>query len=128
MTIASALIVAAGRGRRMSGDVPKQYRDLAGRAVLTHTVQRFLAHPGVADVQVVIHPDDRDLYVAATAGLAVLEPVLGGQTRQQSVRNGLAAIAARVEPPTPVLIHDGARPLVSDAVIDRVLAARKSVV
>ena len=110
----------------MPGDVPKQYRQLAGRAVLTHAVRRFMTHPEVDTVQVVIHPDDRNLYDVAMAGLALPEPVMGGETRQESVRNGLAALAAEAPAGSRVLIHDGARPLVSAALIDRILYALES--
>lgn len=127
MTTTHALIVAAGRGTRMAADVPKQYRQLAGRSVLAHTIAAFLGHPGIASVRVVIHPDDDAHYRDATAGLTLAPPVTGGKTRQQSVRNGLAALAGTGAGDDRVLIHDGARPLVSAAIIDRVLAALDSV-
>lgn len=124
MTVA-ALIVAAGRGVRAgrAGLAPKQYAPLAGRPVLARTVAAFAAAPAVDSITVVIHPDDRDLYAASLpAGIAKLTPpVAGGATRQESVRLGLEALAAR--PPDAVLIHDAARPLVTSEVIARVLAA-----
>lgn len=122
MTI-GAIIVAAGRGTRAAASAsrPKQYVDLAGRCVLTRTLDCFLAHPRIAFTLVVIHPDDRALYDAATAGLAgtLLAPVNGGATRQDSVRNGLVALAQQHV--TRVLIHDAARPFLPHDVIDRVL-------
>ena len=117
-----ALIVAAGRGHRAGGGLPKQYRTLGGRSVLRRAIEAMLAHAGVSAVQVVIHPDDADLYGAATCGLALRPPVAGGATRQQSVLNGLDAIAA-AGGAAVVLIHDAARPLVPPEVVDRVLAA-----
>lgn len=116
------LIVAAGRGVRAGGDVPKQYRLLAGRPVLRRAVEAFVAHPGIATVRVVIHADDADACAAATAGLALAPPVVGGATRQASVLAGLEAIAA-AGGASHVLVHDAARPLVTAATIDRVLAA-----
>jgi 2-C-methyl-D-erythritol 4-phosphate cytidylyltransferase / 2-C-methyl-D-erythritol 2,4-cyclodiphosphate synthase len=116
-----ALIVAAGRGERAPGDVPKQYRPLAGRPVLRRTIEAFLGHPAVDGVQTVIHVDDRSLYEAATAGLRLNAPVIGGATRAESVRRGLEALGR--SPPRCVLIHDGARPLVSAALIERVARA-----
>jgi 2-C-methyl-D-erythritol 4-phosphate cytidylyltransferase / 2-C-methyl-D-erythritol 2,4-cyclodiphosphate synthase len=117
-----ALIVAAGRGRRFGAELPKQYHDLLGRPVLSHTLAAFAGHPKVDAVCTIIHPDDRVLYDRAAAGLPkLLPPVPGGAERQDSVRNGLESVAA--ETPARVLIHDGARPLVSPAVIDRALAA-----
>lgn len=116
-----ALIVAAGRGERARGDVPKQYRMLAGTPVLRWVVEAFLRHPKVDAVQAVIHADDWDLYRAATAGLALNAPVAGGASRAESVRRGLEALGASA--PRRVLIHDGARPLVSAGLIDRVATA-----
>ena len=113
-----ALIVAAGRGHRAGGGLPKQYRPLGGIAVLRRTVEAFLAHPRVDAVQVVIHPDDREFYEAAVAGLPLPMPVPGGSTRQESVRLGLEAVEGE-----RVLIHDAARPFVGHDVIDRVLDA-----
>jgi len=119
--LTAALVVAAGRGHRFGGELPKQYTDLAGKPVLFHTVSALLAHPGVDLVRCVIHPDDRELYEAAVEGLAVLEPVLGGAERQDSVRLGLQSLTDQSV--DKVLIHDGARPFVSLAVIDGVLEA-----
>jgi 2-C-methyl-D-erythritol 4-phosphate cytidylyltransferase/2-C-methyl-D-erythritol 2,4-cyclodiphosphate synthase len=114
-----ALIVAAGRGARFGGDIPKQYRALGGRAVLRHGVERMIAHPGIAGVRVVISPEDRAHYDAAVAGLELLAPVAGGATRQQSVRNGLESLAHLT--PDTVLIHDAARPFLDAGIIDRVI-------
>jgi 2-C-methyl-D-erythritol 4-phosphate cytidylyltransferase/2-C-methyl-D-erythritol 2,4-cyclodiphosphate synthase len=118
---AVALIVAAGRGRRFGDPVPKQYLPLAGKAVLRHAVEAFLGHPGIAAVRVVIGPDDAVLYAGAVAGLDLLPPVTGGEERQESVRLGLESLQALQ--PDKVLIHDGARPLVDAATIERTLAA-----
>lgn len=119
-----ALVVAAGRGRRFGGDLPKQYHDLAGRMVLRHSLATFAAHPEVDAVRAVIHPDDRQLYDLAARGLGLLDPVPGGAQRQDSVRMGLQSVADLR--PERVLIHDGARPLVDFGVISRVLAALAS--
>jgi 2-C-methyl-D-erythritol 4-phosphate cytidylyltransferase/2-C-methyl-D-erythritol 2,4-cyclodiphosphate synthase len=108
----AVVIVAAGRGSRMGGDLPKQWRLLAGRPVLAHTLAAFAGLP----VVVVIHPDDRAL--AKPFGVPLVE---GGATRDASVLAGLRAVAelgAR-----RVLVHDGARPLVSRALIGRLIAA-----
>ena len=127
MVTTCALIVAAGRGHRVGGPLPKQYRPLAGRTVLGHSVGRFAAHPRIDRVRVVINPADRTLYddaLQGSAGAAVdklLAPVAGGDSRQDSVRFGLESLAEA--PPDLVLIHDGARPLVPAAVIDGALDA-----
>ncbi|MBT3173187.1 MAG: 2-C-methyl-D-erythritol 4-phosphate cytidylyltransferase, partial [Rhodospirillaceae bacterium] len=119
-----ALIVAAGRGHRVGGPLPKQYRKLCGRSILSHSVLAFAAHPAVSAVRVVIHPSDEALYQDALSTLdtnKLLSPVNGGATRQDSVRLGLESLAE--DAPDAVLIHDGARPLVSGAVIARSLEA-----
>ena len=116
-----ALVVAAGRGGRMGGATPKQWLDLAGRPVLRHSLDTLVAHPSIDDVRVVIHPDDRPLFDAASDGLTIGAPIAGGATRQESVRLGLEAIAG--DAPDLVLIHDGARPFVDGGIIDRVISA-----
>jgi 2-C-methyl-D-erythritol 4-phosphate cytidylyltransferase / 2-C-methyl-D-erythritol 2,4-cyclodiphosphate synthase len=116
-----ALIVAAGRGERMySAAGPKQYRLLAGKPVLLHSLEVFLDHPLVTHVQVVIHGDDAAPYAQlAPKCRKLLDPVTGGRTRQQSVHAGLEAIS-RLEPET-VLIHDAARPFPAAALIDELI-------
>ncbi len=124
MSEAAALVVAAGRGHRFGAEMPKQFLSLAGKPVLRHSLEAFATHPAVAAVQTVIHPDDRDLYDTAAAGLDLRPPADGGATRQESVRLGLAALADFA--PKRVLIHDAARPFVSGEIIDRVLAGLDS--
>jgi 2-C-methyl-D-erythritol 4-phosphate cytidylyltransferase / 2-C-methyl-D-erythritol 2,4-cyclodiphosphate synthase len=120
----AGLIVAAGRGHRLGGELPKQYLDLGGRRVLRHGIEAFLAHPAIGALAVVIHPEDQPLFDTAAAGLSdprLLSPVAGGETRSASVRAGLEALAA--VQPERVLIHDGARPFVSQETISAVLEA-----
>lgn len=118
----AALIVAAGRGVRAGGEVPKQYREVGGQAILRRTAALFLDHAGIDRVLVVIHPDDAELYRSAVGDLAPrLDVVAGGATRQDSVRNGLEALAERGA--THVLIHDAVRPFASAALLDRVIDA-----
>jgi 2-C-methyl-D-erythritol 4-phosphate cytidylyltransferase / 2-C-methyl-D-erythritol 2,4-cyclodiphosphate synthase len=125
-----ALIVAAGRGSRAGGGVPKQYRLLAGRPVLVRTLEAFLTHSSVDRVCVVIHPDDNEPYDTAVASLApllakrLIPPAEGGETRQDSVRFGLERLG---EPDGAiVLVHDAARPFVDAALIDRAIGAGES--
>ncbi|MBV8752146.1 MAG: bifunctional 2-C-methyl-D-erythritol 4-phosphate cytidylyltransferase/2-C-methyl-D-erythritol 2,4-cyclodiphosphate synthase [Hyphomicrobiales bacterium] len=117
----AAVVVAAGRGLRAGGDMPKQYRHLAGEPVIRASLRLFAHHPEVALVQPVIHPDDGDRFGAAAAGLKLLTPVFGGATRQASVRAGLEALAPMR--PDLVLIHDAARPYASAALVSRAIAA-----
>jgi len=116
-----ALIVAAGRGTRLGGPVPKQYRDLGGVPVLRRTLELFASHPRIDAIRVVTGADDAAHYNAATAGLALLPPVAGGATRQASVLNGLESLEA--QKPNSVLIHDAARPFATADLIDRLIAA-----
>lgn len=111
----AALIVAAGRGTRAGGGLPKQWRPLAGRRVADWTIDAFVHHPAIDEVLVVIHPDDGD---ALPAHIATTP---GGTSRDASVRLGLEALSGRGI--TRVLIHDVARPCVSPEVIDGVLSA-----
>ncbi|MFZ1471058.1 MAG: bifunctional 2-C-methyl-D-erythritol 4-phosphate cytidylyltransferase/2-C-methyl-D-erythritol 2,4-cyclodiphosphate synthase [Paracoccaceae bacterium] len=110
----AVIIVAAGRGSRAGGEIAKQWQPLRGQPVLAQTLAAFAGLP----VVLVIHPDDR-LRAAALAPGARL--VMGGATRAQSVRNALEALSGSGV--TRVLIHDGARPLVSPALISRMLEA-----
>lgn len=114
----AAIIVAAGRGTRAGGDIPKQWQSLGGQPVLAHTLRAFAGMRRV----LVIHRDDRDRAQAlCAAGAGDVEIVIGGASRAQSVGNALRHLAQA--PPDLVLIHDGARPLVPAAVIARVIAA-----
>ncbi|WP_422076425.1 bifunctional 2-C-methyl-D-erythritol 4-phosphate cytidylyltransferase/2-C-methyl-D-erythritol 2,4-cyclodiphosphate synthase [Vannielia sp.] len=114
----AALIVAAGRGTRAGGDIAKQYQSLGGMPLLARTVGVFATHEKLASVTVVIGADDHDL--ARTALPEGVARVVGAGSRAGSVAAGLAALPAET---THVLIHDGARPLVSKALISRVISA-----
>ncbi len=123
--IVAAVVVAAGRGERAGGDVPKQYRDIAGEPMIRPALRAFLSHAQIGVVQPVIHPGDESIYRAATANLQRLSmPVAGGATRQASVRAGLEALASSGA--ELVLIHDAARPFLTGALIDRAIAAGKA--
>ncbi|MET0688815.1 MAG: bifunctional 2-C-methyl-D-erythritol 4-phosphate cytidylyltransferase/2-C-methyl-D-erythritol 2,4-cyclodiphosphate synthase [Methyloceanibacter sp.] len=125
----AALIVAAGRGTRAveAGAAPKQYRLLGGLPMLARSIGAFAHHPNVDAVAVVINPDDTDLYAATSAPFAtrLRAAVPGGARRQDSVRLGLEALAAR-DAPSAVLIHDAARPFADADLITRVIAGLKS--
>ena len=116
----TAIIVAAGRGQRAGGPVPKQFQSLGGQTVLRRTVASFLGHPAVDSVVVVIHPDD---HAAVKSALGPLLPscqiAIGGAERSASVMAGLDATPTGTK---LVLIHDAARPLVSDRLISAVVA------
>ncbi len=111
----AALIVAAGQGIRAGGTVPKQFAPLAGKPLLAHSYAAFAAHPQIDQVLVVIG-EGQEAALENVLGDAAF--VIGGETRRESVRNGLAAIDAE-----RVLIHDAARPFVSHGLIDSLLTA-----
>lgn len=111
------MIVAGGSGTRIGGAVRKQYLEIAGIPVLLRAVRPFLDHPRIGAVVVVLPADDLIAPPAWLAGLAVTL-VAGGAERGDSVWNGVAA----TPPSAPaVLVHDGARPFVTAAIISRVL-------
>ena len=116
------VLPAGGAGRRMGGDVPKQFRVLGGAPVLVQTLRAFARHG--LDAAVVVVPAGEE---GATADLlrehsAEAAVVAGGPTRQASVANGVAALPAEVD---LVLAHDAVRPFVSQAVIARVVEAAR---
>ncbi|MGN6517380.1 MAG: bifunctional 2-C-methyl-D-erythritol 4-phosphate cytidylyltransferase/2-C-methyl-D-erythritol 2,4-cyclodiphosphate synthase [Rhizomicrobium sp.] len=122
MSRIALLIVAAGSGTRFGG--AKQYERIAGKPMLRRSIEAFARTVGLAGAQIVIGAEQHDLYQEAVRGLNVLTPVAGGDTRQHSVFHGLQALSAHR--PDFVLIHDAARPLVSAALIARVVAALES--
>jgi 2-C-methyl-D-erythritol 4-phosphate cytidylyltransferase / 2-C-methyl-D-erythritol 2,4-cyclodiphosphate synthase len=114
----AAIIVAAGRGQRAGGGVPKQWRPLAGRRVADWTLSQFEA-AGLDHIVLVLSADDKDAWAEFESGRYILAS--GGTDRAESVRNGLAALENRGV--TKVLIHDVARPCVSTRIISDVLTA-----
>ena len=116
---AAAVVVAAGAGLRLGGAVRKQFLELAGEPVLLRALRPFLDHPAFREVVVVLPAEDAAAPPDWLRALPV-RVVAGGAERGDSVRNGLMAVGADSE---VVLIHDGARPLLTADVIDRVLAA-----
>jgi 2-C-methyl-D-erythritol 4-phosphate cytidylyltransferase/2-C-methyl-D-erythritol 2,4-cyclodiphosphate synthase len=123
----AVIIVAAGKGIRAAaaGARPKQYLDLSGEPVLRRTLSVFLHCSSIDCVQPVIDPDHRLFFDQAIAGLRHVDkirpPVFGGRSRQASVLSGLRAL--KTENPRNVLIHDAARPFVTEAMIEHTLAS-----
>ncbi len=116
----AVVIVAGGAGFRAGGELPKQYQLIGGRPVIWWTLKAFVDHPGVSHVQTVIGAGHGALFAKAIAGLKVAPPVIGGDTRQDSCRIGIAACTdAGLQ---KVLIHDAARPFVSADLISHVIA------
>jgi 2-C-methyl-D-erythritol 4-phosphate cytidylyltransferase/2-C-methyl-D-erythritol 2,4-cyclodiphosphate synthase len=117
----AVVLVAAGRGLRAGAGGPKQYREIGGVPVIYRAMEAFSRHADVFAVQPVVNPDDSAMFTAAVAGLSHEAPVKGGATRQASVLAGLEALARHK--PDIVLIHDAARPFVSEGVITRAIDA-----
>ncbi|MGB0799842.1 MAG: IspD/TarI family cytidylyltransferase, partial [Planktomarina sp.] len=109
----AAIILCAGQGTRAGGQVAKQWQPLAGKRVIDWVITRFDQHPKI-DVMVIVHPNGEGHHF--TDNPSHLKYVVGGDSRSQSVCNGLAALETTA--PDLVLIHDGARPCVTDEIID----------
>jgi 2-C-methyl-D-erythritol 4-phosphate cytidylyltransferase / 2-C-methyl-D-erythritol 2,4-cyclodiphosphate synthase len=120
------VVVAAGRGERAGSpeNGPKQYRQIGGKAVIAHTVEKFVTWPKASQIVVVIHADDEALFETAADGAGRRDKMvttMGGPTRQQSVLAGLRALHGTDV--THVLIHDAVRPFFDHDLLDRVAAA-----
>jgi len=113
----SAIIVAAGSGSRFGSDTPKQFLQIHGREVLSYSIDSFLRHPDIDELIIVTSPDFMS-HVSRRYPQCKIVP--GGATRQKSVANGLSACSPDSD---RVLVHDAARPLIPDTVIDACLLA-----
>jgi len=120
----AVVVVAAGKGTRLGGDTPKQFRRVGDEIMLRRTLQTLLETPKIGLVQAVIRREDRAAYEAAVDKLDLLPPTVGGATRQASVRAGLEAL----EPhgPAIVLVHDAARPFATQELIARAIEAAEA--
>lgn len=115
----SAIIVAGGSGTRMGSPLPKQYLEIGGKPILMHTILKFYQFSPALRLILVIPPSDTELWSKLCSQHNFTVPhkvVAGGQSRFQSVRNGLTALEADQE---LVAIHDGVRPFVSVEVIEK---------
>lgn len=117
----TAIIAAGGRGTRFGGALPKQLLPLAGRPILQHSVDAFLTHSRITDLVVAVPPElaanPPEYLRGAAKPLTVIE---GGARRQDSVARALARVPAPAE---IVVVHDAARPLVTEAVVTRTVLA-----
>lgn len=115
----TACIVAAGRGERAGGGIPKQFRRLAGKPMLAWSLELFDCHPACDQIVIAVSEENRESVQELGRSLSTpLFLVNGGETRTRSVANALAAVTCEL-----VLIHDAARPGLSAALIDRLLKA-----
>ncbi len=116
----AAIVVAAGKGLRVGGDTPKQFREWRGKPLIRHSVEA-LRDAGANPLVVVVSADAQEHAEAALEGIGAVSFVIGGATRQDSVRAGLEALSAA--DPQRMLIHDAARPDLPRQVIERLLGA-----
>lgn len=117
-----ALLPAAGIGTRMGVNIPKQYLDIGGKPMIWHAINAFERHPSIGRVYVVLSESDEqwgDYDWSGFAKLTVLR--CGGETRAESVFNGLEAMADEVVEQDWVLVHDAARPCLSQGLLDKLL-------
>jgi 2-C-methyl-D-erythritol 4-phosphate cytidylyltransferase len=119
-----ALIPAAGSGARVGDPKPKQYLELAGRALVEHAVQRFVDEPRIAGIFIVLAPGDAYFRATSVPGLGERVQALycGGATRAASVYNGLVAARDAIAGDDWVLVHDAARPCLTAAALERLIS------
>lgn len=115
------LIPAAGRGKRYGGAMLKQYLPVCGKSVLAHSIKIFQFHPMIASITVVLAEDDQWFESAVGLLAANVKTVTGGDTRAQSVRNGLKFIIKNYSNTDWVLVHDAARPCLSASRLEKFL-------
>ena len=116
-----ALIPAAGSGRRFGDAVMKQYLPVCGKAVLAHTINLFRFHPMISGITVILAENDQWFETSMGNLAATVETVVGGDTRAQSVRKGLQYVIENHPESDWVLVHDAARPCLSNASLDKLL-------
>jgi 2-C-methyl-D-erythritol 4-phosphate cytidylyltransferase len=107
----TAIIVAAGRGLRFAGEQPKQFASILGKPLLIHTLEKFEASPAIDNIVLVLSPEGKETFERLLEQFPIRKIssiVTGGDTRAGSVKNGLDAAAGDI-----VVVHDGARPLVT---------------
>ena len=116
------VIPAAGSGRRMGGEVPKQYQSIRGRPLLAWTMERLASHPAVDGLMVVLAADDPHWSGLSSLHDKSVLTTVGGAERAHSVLAGLRALAKLADPGPWVLVHDAARPCVRHLDLDQLIA------
>ena len=116
-----AVVPAAGVGRRMGSDIPKQYLMLSGRRVIEHTLQRLLDHPQIRQTLVALSPDDEWWPDTDYANHADVIAVDGGAERCHSVLHALDRLREMAADDDWVLVHDAARPCLRSADLDALI-------
>ena len=118
-----AVVPAAGSGRRMATEVPKQYLKLNGVPILEHTLRALLACPDIRGVVVVLDPSDRRADATASLADPRVSRAAGGAERADSVLAGLQAVATEAGAEDWVLVHDAARPCISVGVLRSLISS-----
>lgn len=118
----SVVIPAAGIGARMASDIPKQYLTIAGKTVLEHAINTFIDHPLIQHIVICLHPNDTIFKQLGIANHHKIHSVNGGETRAESVLKGLHFLRAFTD--SWVLVHDAARPGLSQRTLNKLMAAR----
>ncbi len=130
MNMNIALILAGGQGLRMGGELPKQFMPLNDKPVIMHSILTFEKHAQIDEIYVVCHADWKDRLLVLCNSQFTLTKfkgiVIGGETRQQSSLKGLIEIAKTASDDDIVLIHDAARPLVTDKIITENISCVKA--
>ena len=121
-----AVVPAAGSGRRMGGDIPKQYREIAGAPLLEHTLRALLGSADVRGVVVALDPSDRRADAIASLSDVRVQTVPGGNERADSVLAGLEHLALQAGDDDWVLVHDAARPCLSLDALSALIAEARS--
>ena len=115
----SVVIVSAGRGSRMKSDINKQFLKIGGKEVIAHTVERFYNNKNIGEIIIVVREDEKEFFqenIINKYGYKNLKIAFGGKERQDSVYNGLQEVDKNC---SIVLIHDGARPFVTNEIIEQ---------
>ncbi len=122
MAFFHVIIPAAGTGNRMANVLPKQYLPLAGKPIISHTIQVFFNHPRISSIHLALNPDDnfwRSLALEPASKLKL--HYTGGGSRSETVLNTLQAIAPQVNEDDWILVHDAARPGLTSRLLDALL-------
>ena len=120
-----AIIIAGGSGSRMGQDIPKQFINLYDKPVLIYTLESFQKHPQIDAIEVVCIDGWHDILRAYARQFNIDKLkwiVSGGNSGQESIRNGVYNLEGKVNPEDNIIIHDGIRPLVEPSVLSDVIA------
>lgn len=115
----SVIIVSAGRGSRMKADINKQFLKIGEKEVIAHTIDKFYNNKNIREIIIVVREDEKNFFqknIIDKYGYKNIKIAFGGKERQDSVYNGLKELDKNCE---IVLIHDGARPFITDKIIDK---------